>query len=100
MFGNGPATMAYIFVTQAERDEIENGAFDPDIIFPDGGENAVILQPGAQAFVNTVSLRAGPTLYSYDGEMCELSCTLEQGEDHDYIGRDQLTTLAKQECGF
>lgn len=85
LFGDGPAKMAYLFLTQAEREEIECGAFDPDIIFPDEGENAVILQPGGRTIVNTKPLKTGPTLYSYDGKPCELSCKLERGEDHDYV---------------
>src|ERR1043165_6193483 len=63
LFGDGPTKMAYLFLTQAERDEIEHGAFDPDIIFPDEGENAVILQPGGRVAVETTAQKTGPTLY-------------------------------------
>lgn len=36
-------TLAYIFLTQPE--DRSDTFFDPDIIFPDEGENAVIIQP-------------------------------------------------------
>ena len=95
LFGDGPTKMAYLFLTQAERDEIEHGAFDPDIIFPDEGENAVILQPGGRVAVETTAQKTGPTLYADDGSPCELSCKLVAGEDYDYIPRDELPQLAK-----
>lgn len=98
LFGKSRKTrMAYLFLTQAERDEIEYGAFDPDIIFPDAGENAVIVQPGGRCLVETKPLKIGPTLYAYDGSPCELSCRLAKGEDEDYIPRDDLPRLAKQD---
>jgi hypothetical protein len=98
LFGKSRTTrMAYLFLTQAGRDEIEEGAFDPDIIFPDQGENAVLVQPGGGCLVETESLTTGPTLYAYDGMPCELSCRLEKGEDFDYVPRDELPRLAKQD---
>ncbi len=97
LFGNGLAKMAYLFLTQAERDDIESGAFDPDIIFPDEGENAVILQPGGRCIVNTKASATGPTLYTFDGEPCELSCVLEGGDDPEYLERNRLAELARHD---
>lgn len=95
IFGDGPTKMAYLFLTQAERNEIENGAFDPDIIFPDEGENAVVIQPGGHIPANTRPLAKGPTLYDYNGMPCELTCELKLGRDQDYIPRDELSKLAR-----
>lgn len=99
VFGEGPRRMAYVFLTQAERDAIEDGQFDPDIIFPDEGENCVVLQPGEPPTVETKPLEIGPSLYCNDGSSCELSCNLEASEDYEYIPRDELAKLARQDRG-
>lgn len=49
------ARMAYVFMT--DEDEYVDGTWEPD-----GGENAVILQPGIE-MVSCLSLNVGPTLY-------------------------------------
>ena len=99
VFAEGPARMAYLFVTQPERKEIEDGAFDPDIIFADGGENAVIVQPGGVGTADTCLLRDGPSLYDYEGEPCELACELVADQDHEYIARSDLSRLAREDRG-
>lgn len=55
-------TMAYLFITQPED---ENDLFfDPDIIFPDGGENALVIQPAGRIpdFISLEERRTGPTV--------------------------------------
>lgn len=55
-------TLAYIFLTQPENRE--DPFFDPDIIFPDEGENAILIQPNGKIpeYVNTEEFRTGPTV--------------------------------------
>jgi uncharacterized protein YwqG len=82
----GSARMAYLFMTDEE--EYVDGTWEPD-----GGENAVILQPG-QITVPTKSVTDGPTLYRMVKkplgqrlvpEPCEFSVTLNMGEDPDFV---------------
>ncbi|WP_099222215.1 DUF1963 domain-containing protein [Listeria costaricensis] len=53
--------MAYFFMTQPI--DKEDDFFDPDIIFPDGGENAVIVQPDGRIpnFIEVSDSAVGPT---------------------------------------
>lgn len=57
-------TLAYIFMTQPE--DREDSFYDPDIIFPDEGENAVIIQPNGKIpkYIHIENLRTGPTVDS------------------------------------
>jgi uncharacterized protein YwqG len=54
LFGEIPGRMAYLFITDEEQ--FVDGTWDPE-----GGENAVIIQPGMLT-VPTAPLRSGPTL--------------------------------------
>lgn len=58
-------TLAYIFMTQPK--DREDTFFDPDIIFPDEGENAVIVQPNGKIpeYIHVENFSTGPTV---DGE--------------------------------
>jgi uncharacterized protein YwqG len=80
------AQMAYLFMTDGE--EYVDGTWEAD-----GGENAVILQPG-QTNVKTEPLAEGPTLYRMlkkpfnnllVPESCEFSVTLNSIEDPDFV---------------
>jgi uncharacterized protein YwqG len=84
LFGPAAAQMAYLFMT--DEDEFVEGTWDPE-----GGENAVILQPGSIT-VPTKSLTKGPTLYRMVKrlikkrlvpEPCEFAVTLTPGDDPD-----------------
>lgn len=56
-FPNAAGKMAYIFMT--DEDEYVDGTWEPD-----GGENAVIIQPGGAAPASeTAALTTGPTIY-------------------------------------
>lgn len=54
--------LAHIFLTQP--DNAEDDFYDPDIIFPDEGENAVIIQPYGEVpeYVHVQEYRVGPTV--------------------------------------
>ena len=100
-FGALTSTMAYLFITHATYQE-RDMFFDPDIIFPDAGENALILQPGGQVLVETLPLRHGPSLYLEDGTPVEYSVELVAAEDPDFVPQHQYTVLgsAEQEAYF
>lgn len=57
-------TLAYIFMTQPENEA--DPFFDPDIIYPDKGENAIIIQPGGKIseYIHIDNLCVGPTVDS------------------------------------
>lgn len=57
-------TLAYIFLTQPE--DKNDPFFDPDIIFPDEGENAIIIQSNGKIpeYIRIEELRIGPTVDS------------------------------------
>lgn len=54
--------LAYIFMTQPE--DKTDPFFDPDIIYPDGGENAIIIQPDGKIpeYIHTENFFVGPTV--------------------------------------
>jgi hypothetical protein len=56
LFPGTEAQMAYLFMTEEEDGEFVDGTYEPD-----GGENAVILQPGTTE-IPTKNLAEGPTL--------------------------------------
>ena len=55
-------TLAYIFLTQPE--DRDDDFYDPDIIFYDEGENAVIIQPNGKIpeYIQVEERRIGPTV--------------------------------------
>ena len=89
--GGGPGRIAYVFVTHGDHGH-DVDAFDPDVIFPDGGENAVIVQPGT--FAGPASaLTSGPTLYHEDGSPAEYTVDLVRGEDPEPMSSDAYLAL-------
>ncbi len=86
LFGTVPARMAYLFMTDDDEGEWVDGTYEPD-----GGENAVVLQPGD--FTSpTTSQAEGPTLVRMIErpgedrlvpEPCEFAASLVFGEDTD-----------------
>jgi uncharacterized protein YwqG len=80
------ARMAYLFMTDEE--DYVDGTWEPD-----GGENAVVLQPG-EIMPPIRPLTEGPTLYrmvqkahgqALVPETCEFSVVLKMGEDPDFV---------------
>lgn len=86
LFGSLPCQMAYLFMTDGETDV--DGTW-----LPDGGENAVILQPGTPPG-SYQERSTGPTLFDVardpdDGTTrvvpCEYRVHVSVGEDPDYL---------------
>jgi hypothetical protein len=83
LFGSIPATMGYLFITD-EDDQFVDGTYEPD-----GGENALVLQPGTFGGPS-LNIAEGPTLYRMAErpgsdrlvrELCEFAVTLAYGEE-------------------
>jgi len=92
------ARMAYLFMT--DEDEYVDGTWEPN-----GGENAVILQPGPVT-IKTTPVEKGPSLYrmvqkkpqeNLVPEPCEFSVTLKPGEDPDFIEQAERSTWNEQQ---
>jgi len=87
IFGSTVGRMAFLFMTDDEDDYVD-GTWEPD-----GGENAVIVQPG-EVTVPTQSLAQGPTLYRMVHpvgadrlvpEPCEFGVRLTLAEDPPFV---------------
>lgn len=94
VFGNDQDRMAYLFITHKESPESD--FFDPDIIFPDGGENAVIIQPNGDISVDVIKKAVGPTLFTNQGREFVGSPTLIMGEDPIFIDSTTYRTLSEE----
>jgi uncharacterized protein YwqG len=90
IFGPIHAKMAYIFIT--DEDTFVDGTWEPD-----GGENAVILQPG-HIVVPVKPLATGPTLYrmvkklfrkNLVPELCEFSVNLIASDDPIFVDENE-----------
>ena len=99
VFGVPPGRMAYLFITGESEDEWVDGTY-----YPDGGENAVIVQPGGTNGAESVAESEGPSLYAFvDGRSwegavpCEYSVSLEPGEDPEYVGEDERVEWSEAE---
>ncbi|MET7668360.1 hypothetical protein [Micromonospora luteifusca] len=95
LIGDDPGRLAYVFVTHGGhgRDADE---FDPDVILADGGENAVVVQPGTFAGP-TVPLASGPTLYHDDGSPAEYTVDLVRDEDPEPLLSDVYLALSSED---
>ncbi len=91
LFGPVEGRMAYLFIT--DDDDYIDGTWEPD-----GGENAVIIQPG-ELLVPAQDLAAGPTLYrmvSRPGherlvaEPCEFVARLTLSDDAPFVSEQDL----------
>ncbi|RKR92198.1 hypothetical protein BDK92_6632 [Micromonospora pisi] len=95
LVGDGPGRLAYVFVTHGDHGR-DTEEFDPDVIFADGGENAVVVQPGTFAGP-TVSLASGPTLYHDDGSPAEYTVDLVRDEDPEPLSLDVYLALPSED---
>ncbi len=95
------AQMAYLFMTDEEDGNFVDGTYEPD-----GGENAVILQPGVLT-VPTKELAQGPTLYRMVGkaghdrlqpEPCEFAVTVIEEEDTEFVSEDERWNMSEAEA--
>ncbi|MFE7116130.1 DUF1963 domain-containing protein [Streptomyces sp. NPDC057654] len=87
----GHGKVAYVFVTHADHDE--EYFFDPDIIDPDGGENAVIVQPEGDYAGPVRPLTTGPGLYDKDGAAVEFTVGLRPVDEPGFMTDDKLDAL-------
>lgn len=95
IFKNGNGKMAYIFVTHGNKPNDE--FFDPDIIFPFEGENAVIIQPGDNQSIKTKRIEKGPSLFDNSGIPYEAYVRLKYAEDPDFIDASRFRGLSDYE---
>ncbi|WPJ96053.1 DUF1963 domain-containing protein [Coraliomargarita algicola] len=95
LFGESEAKVAYIFMTDGK--DYVDGTWEPD-----GGENAVILQPGSTE-VPTKKYTKGPTLYQMVKKMfqkrlqpepCEFKVEGSISDEPDFIPIDQRSELS------
>lgn len=93
------AQMAYLFITDEDDGEFVDGTYDPD-----GGENAVILQPGI-ARVPVQTLTQGPTLYRMiekpghdrlQPESCEFAVRLTIEDDIPFLPEDEFSNMSDE----
>ena len=90
LFGVPPDTMAYLFMTGDDEAGFFTNTWDPE-----GGENAVIVQPRGVPGVQTVPEPTGPSVRKRVGNglvPCEFAVRLERGEDPAFVGDDELWT--------
>ncbi|MFF8772396.1 DUF1963 domain-containing protein [Kitasatospora sp. NPDC015120] len=86
----GHGKLAYVFVTHADHEE---NFFDPDIIDPEGGENAVIVQPGGDYAGQVRPLATGPALYGRDGSAVEFTVDLRPVDEPECMTDEELEAL-------
>jgi uncharacterized protein YwqG len=100
LFPNTAAQMAYLFMTDEEDGEFVDGTYEPD-----GGENAVILQPGTTN-LPTKNLATGPTLYRMvekpgqdrlQSEPCEFAVDFVEEDDIKFVPEAKRWELPKDE---
>ena len=96
LFPNSTAQMAYLFMTDEDDDEFVDGTYEPD-----GGENAVILQPGVTN-IPTRTMAEGPTLYRMiekpgqdrlQPEACEFAISMTEEDDITFISEEERRKL-------
>lgn len=94
IFGPLSGKMAYLFMTD-DREEYVDGTWEPD-----GGENAVIIQPGRSS-IPAARLEEGPTLYKLvqvsegtrpEPVACEYLVRLKFTEDPNFVGEAERAT--------
>ncbi|WP_160161306.1 DUF1963 domain-containing protein [Embleya hyalina] len=86
----GRGKVAYVFVTHADHGE---DFFDPDVIDPDEGENAVIVQPGGDHAGPVRPLATGPGLYGDDGAAVEFTADLRPVDEPVSLTSGELEAL-------
>ncbi len=99
LFGDVSCKMAYLFMT--DEDEYVDETWEPD-----GGENAVILQPG-DVRVPVKEIQKGPTLYRMIRKMlhrglipepCEFAVNLREAKDPDFVSEEVRMKWSEDEC--
>ena len=99
IFGKRVCKMAYIFMTDDE--EYVDGTWEPE-----GGENAVILQPG-NSDIHTEALNKDPTLYKMEKKFlnkklvpvsCEFEVELASGKDPEFVPEAERASWDEDKC--
>lgn len=99
LFPGCSGKMAYIFMSDSE--EYVDGTWEPD-----GGENAIIVQPNGESSVEIRNINTGPTLQAYIDVIgkdrrqpidIELSVELSHSEDPEFIPEAKRYKLADEE---
>lgn len=98
IFPNAQGKMAYLFMTE-DDDYYVDGTWKPD-----GGENAIIIQPGCSTNIPTSALSIGPTLTDRsdthdeeEGEVLEFSVNFIEGFDEEFVTEGERLALPKTE---
>jgi uncharacterized protein YwqG len=95
------AKMAYLFMTDGDDGEFVDGTYESD-----GGENAVILQPGTTE-VPTSSIKDGPSLYRMvekpgmdrlQPEPCEFRVELVMEDDIEFVSEEDRWKMSEEEA--
>jgi uncharacterized protein YwqG len=95
------AKMAYLFMTDDADGEFVDGTYEPD-----GGENAVILQPGSTK-LPTSDLCEGPSLYRMvekpgmerlQPEACEFRVELLPVDDIDFVPETERWKMSEEDA--
>lgn len=94
IFPGADGRVAYLFMT-----EEEDGAWVDETWEPDGGENAVIIQPGGKKTdVRTKAIAQGPTLFEMvdvagaeelQARPCEFAVTTQATENHAFLPEEE-----------
>ncbi|TWU49301.1 DUF1963 domain-containing protein [Rubripirellula reticaptiva] len=96
-----PAKMAYLFMTEEEDDSFVDGTYEPD-----GGENAVILQPGTSR-TPTTNKADGPTLFKMvqverkdrlQKQTCEFAVKLIETDDIKFVSEDDRFKMSEKDA--
>lgn len=95
LFPDAQGKMAYLFMTDSE----EHGS-NPPTWDPDGGENAIVIQPGGEVWVETEPLSEGPTLNlrgPSSSRPREYRVTCVEGHDAEFLPEHERCDLSQAE---
>ncbi len=99
IFGDLPARIAYLFITDGN----DHSGPMPATYDPERGESALILQPGGIQYTPSLPLYVGPTLYrryrrrgQWEQEPCELEVSLRLGDDPETGAWDSVDSHDKE----
>jgi len=85
LFPGSEGKMAYVFMTE-DDEEYADGTW-----IPDGGENAVIIQPGGKVNIKTINKATGPT-------RDEFSVKLTQDKDTEFFAESKVFQLGEEDA--
>jgi uncharacterized protein YwqG len=99
LFPETMGEMAYLFMTDDEEGLVD-GTWEPD-----GGENAIIIQPGGMVTYPISPINTGPTLKKYvkapgkkklQPKACEFKVKLTFSEDMEFVSEEELCTWEEE----